>query len=151
MGIINRVLTAGEFGAAKYAVGINPATGRVRDEFKAGYMRAIGGAAKSIAAAAGVETVQETLQTAGEILNTTYDTAKYKGKTMSEILSEKSSELLVGTVGGFAGGGILATPRAALGASKQILQTRAKAVGDRAVQEHVQNLANDDFNWSWTI
>ena len=150
MGLINRAVTTAEFGSLKYAAGINPATGKIKDEFKAGYTRALAKGVKRVAAAAGVEAVQETVQTAAEILNTTYDTAKYKDKTMSEILDEKASELLTGTIGGFFGGGMIATPGAAKSTLSGMLDTKASNAADKAEAQYIQNIVNEGIGDLYT-
>ena len=98
---VNRLLSAMEVGALKMetkVADINPSKfSKVLEKVS---KSTVGHIAKSV----GVEAAQETVDGIGEQINQKYNSDKYKDRTLGELLSETSAEIITGTFAGGAGG-----------------------------------------------
>lgn len=151
MAVTNRIVSSLEIEVLKGISGVAKGTKVAAEEARKGVMKALAvGAVKTVGAigkGAAVEGIQETVDSVVEQLNQKLGAADYENKSIQEILSEASAEIVLGTVAGAASGGQLGSVSGAGKLLGQGLRKGSAALADRAALKEAQAeaavLAND--------
>ena len=145
MFIFNTIASSMEMKALKFTAGSKVAKGSIST--------AIASTSGNILKSIGVEGTQETIDGVVQQINQKLGSADYKDKTLEDILSETSAEILAGTLVGTVAGGEVAAissikPRAVVGRVKSL----SASVGDTKTQAtNVVNVVSEDTDEEFGI
>lgn len=104
--VLNRIVSSAEVMSLKSLVGMKNSPPKVlKEAAKTGLVRAAGEAVGKILIGGTTEALQETVDSVVEQINQKVDSADFKDKTITEVLSDASAEILTGTLAG-AGSGV---------------------------------------------
>lgn len=101
MMVLNRLGSSAELGSIKSIFKVG---GGVTKTAENAIVRNVWRTAKDMGLDIGKETAQEIGDSLIETINSKYGTAEYRGKTLAEVVSLSSAEILTGAMGGAAGG-----------------------------------------------
>jgi hypothetical protein len=104
--VLNRIVSTAEVMSLKSLVGMKNSPPKVlKEAAKTGLVRAAGETVGKILVGGATEALQETVDSVVEQINQKVDSADFKDKTITEVLSDASAEILTGTLAG-AGSGV---------------------------------------------
>ena len=136
MALANRVVSMAEVMSLKSIAGIKDVPARVlKEATKKGVIMASGDAAGRLAKNGLMEGTQETVDSIVEQINQKLDTISFEGKTIPELLSEASAEILTGTFAGMAGGVQIGTGKLALDTVGAITKKPLGSLGKKVLKK----------------
>jgi hypothetical protein len=150
MAVLNRIVSSGEIISLKSLLGIKNAPAEVvKEAVKSGVLKATGKVVGKTLKGGVTEGVQETVDSVVEQLNQKLDSADWEGKSVSDILSEASADILTGTIAGAASGvqlsGVSSTFKESVKGLKTKLGTAYEDVDSpesETAENEIQNVIN---------